>query len=331
MGARFEDTDDSTSFDMLPLCERVRTSCRRVSDAATLVTIDDAALERLIDRLDLGPGESDSERSSNEVVVDSELREEEHAPAMLVLALDAINFGSGYHDIVRKRPGLSGSRTMAMSLEEYVGWTGPLTPGRLQHITVSDCSQIFGQELDDGALEELMVLFAAALVDLGEWLDVVGGIGDVLARTQGSAEAFAERLTEIPFYRDVEQYEGKPVAFYKRAQITAADLSRRIRTSLFGDLHRLTAFADNLVPHVLRVEGAIDVDAELAAAIRAGILLDPGSDAEVEIRAAGVECVERLAARTGLMAMDLDAALWQRGSLPQMKATPRHRARSVFY
>lgn len=331
MGPRFEDAGDSTPFDTLPLCERVRTSCRRVSDAATLVMIDDAVLDRLIDRLDLGPGESESERTSNEAVVDPELREEELAPAMLVLALDAINFGSGYHDIVRKRPGLSGSRTMATSLEEYVGWTGPLTPIRLQHITVSDCSQIFGQELDGGALEELMVLFAAGLVDLGRWLEDVGGIGDVLAQTQGSAEGFAERLAEMLFYRDVEQHGGKPVAFYKRAQITAADLSRRIRSSLFSDLHRLTAFADNLVPHVLRLEGVIDLDAELAAAIRAGTLLDPGSNAEVEIRAAGIECVERLASRTGLMAMDLDAALWQRGSLPQMKASPRHRARSVFY
>jgi len=176
-----------------------------------------------------------------------------------------------------------------------------------------------------------MSLFSTALVDLGEWLEKSGGVDVVVARANGSAEALAEQLTEMRFYRDVERYEGDPVAFYKRAQITAADLSRQIRPSLFGDLDRLTAFADNLVPHVLRIEGALRFDAELARAIDLGTLLDPGGQADIEIRAAGVECVERLFARTGLLAMDIDAVLWERGSRPEMKATPRHRSRSVFY
>jgi hypothetical protein len=330
MGHPFEDSGESVTFDVLPLCDRVRTSCRRVVDAARLVTIDDGALDRLSDHLQLRPRDPTSVHTV-EPTTEPELREEEIGPSMLVLALDAINFGSGYHDIVRKRPGLSGSRTMAASLQDYVRWTGPVTPGRLQNLTTSDCSQIFGQELDGGAQEELMVLFTTALVDLGEWLERSGGIADVLTDAAGSAEVFAQRLTDMRFYRDVEHYGGEPVAFYKRAQITAADLSRQIRPSLFSDLHRLTAFADNLVPHVLRIEGVLDLDPRLVQAIDTGRLLDPGGAAEVELRAAGVECVERLASRTGLMAMDIDAVLWERGSLPRMKATPRHRARSVFY
>ncbi len=91
--------------------------------------------------------------------------------ALLVMALDAINFGSGYHDLVRKDPGRSGARTMAARLRGYVAATGPLSSTRLRAITPRDCSQIFGQELDDGALEELMTHFATALGDLGTWLD----------------------------------------------------------------------------------------------------------------------------------------------------------------
>lgn len=318
-----------TSFDRLPLCERVRRSCRRVVEHATLVTVDDDALARLADQLSIAvPGSS---APIDDPPPRTSLTTEELHEATLVLALDAINFGSGYHDIIRKRPGLSGSRTMAASLEEYVAITGPLDPGRLQRITVDDCSQIFGQELDGGAQEELMSLFAAALVDLGAWIDSGGGVISAISNAGGSAQTFAESLTTMLFYRDVEHHRSGTVWFYKRAQISAADLSRRIDGDLFIDLDRLTAFADNLVPHVLRMSGVLQYDDTLSAAIDRGVLLEPGSEGEVEIRAAGVECVERLATATGHRAMDIDAALWTMGGSAEMKAKKRHRSRSVFY
>ena len=315
-----------SDFNLLSLCDRVRSSCSRVLDTATLVQIDEDALARLAD--EIGPTERQVEPLPR---THRPLDESESAAATLVFALDAINFGSGYHDIVRKRPGQSGAQTMASALTDYVSWTGPLSPERLQQISVDDCSQIMGQDLDGGALEELMSLFASALNDLGEWLEASGGAVAAVARADGSAEALAEQLTEMLFYRDVEFHHGAPVAFYKRAQITAADLARRVRPDLFTDLHRLTAFADNLVPHTLRMLGVIHIHPELAAAIESGLLLDPGGDAEVELRAAGVEAVERLAETTGRRAMDIDETLWTRGQDPTIKARRRHRCRSVFY
>lgn len=322
----------STSFDQIPLCDQVRQSCHRVMTMATLVHIDDAALDALAD--DIAADRVTVERAprpdrSRRAPV--ELTRDEIDEITLVLALDSINFGSGYHDVVRKRPGLSGSNTMARALEEYVEWTGPLDPTRLRRMTVEDCSQIFGQELDGGAQETLMSLFATALVDLGRWIEQGGGTVGVMRSASGSAEQLAQQLTDMDFYRDVEEYRGTPVCFYKRAQITPADIARRVRSDLFSDLHRLTAFADNLVPHVLRVLGVLRYDPALASRIDEGIPLDPGGHAEVEIRAAGVECVERLAIVCERRPMDIDAALWTMGSKPEFKAVRRHRARSVYY
>lgn len=314
------------SFDNLPLTDRVRTSCDRVIAAATLVSIDDQALERI------GAEERfPKPRPTTTPTKVSGLTTAETDEATLTLALDAINFGSGYHDVVRKQPGRSGSQTMSASLSDYVSWTGPLDPDRLQRFTIDDCSQIFGQNLDDGALEELMSLFTTALNDLGEWLETNNGTAAIIDRANGSAEALADHLTDMLFYRDVESHTGQSVAFYKRAQITPADLVRRVRPDLFTDLDRLTAFADNLVPHTLRMLGAVSLEPSLAAAIEAGTLLDPGGPAEVEIRAAGVVCVERLASLTGALAMDIDAHLWDRGQDPTIKQSRRHRSRSVFY
>lgn len=295
------------------------------------VRLDDVALDALADRLArTRPPDDPPERLD-----DGHTPGARDGTLALVSALGAINFGSGYHDLVRKRPGLSGARTMATGLRDYVGWTGPLTGERLRAMTPADTSQIFGQELDGGALEQLMTRFATALNDLG---DFVAAYDDSferwLASTPATAEAVAESLLTMPYFRDVERLDGAEVAFYKRAQLTAADLSRA-GVGLTG-LDRLTAFADNLVPHVLRVEGALHLDPDLAAVIDRRELLAPGARPEIEIRAAAVVGVEALVTRLAglgrpLPAMTVDAMLWTRGQEADAKALPRPRARSVFY
>ena len=310
------------------LTEQVRTSCGAVIRTARLVRFDDDGLDRLTTRLAERPAPEDPPEQ-----LDGSARDDE--TLTLVLALGSINFGSGYHDVVRKRPGLSGARTMAAALRDYVAITGPLDATRLRRLTPPDTSQIFGQELDDGALEELMTRFATALVDLGEFLDTHGGSATTwLAGLEPIAESVATSLTAMPYFRDTEQLDGHTVAFHKRAQLVAADLARA-GVALDG-LDELTAFADNLVPHVLRVEGALQIDPELADRIDRRDRLEPGGRAEIELRAAAVVGVDDLVTRLAvigrpLRAMDIDAMLWTRGQEPDAKALPRPRARSVFY
>jgi hypothetical protein len=117
--------------------------------------------------------------------------------------------------------------------------------------------------------------------------------------------------------------------FWKRAQIAANDLALA-GVAEFADLDRLTIFADNLVPHVLRVDGVLRYDPSLAARIDAGELLPPGEE-EHEIRACAVHACELIAARTAMPARLLDTALWTKGQAPRYKSVPRHRTRTVFY
>jgi hypothetical protein len=129
------------------------------------------------------------------------------------------------------------------------------------------------------------------------------------------------------------------VPFYKRAQITAADLALAFEgrgPGRFEDLDELTAFADNLVPHVLRREGALEYAPELARRVDAGVLLASGSREEIEIRAAGLHGVELLVAalrRAGVRAVarEVDMILWHRGQRPEIKAHLRHRTRCAYY
>ncbi len=122
----------------------------------------------------------------------------------------------------------------------------------------------------------------------------------------------------------------------KRAQIAAADL-HRAGVVQFGDLERLTIFADNLVPHVLRLDGILWFDPDLVARIERGDLIEHGSAEEVEIRACAVHAVELLTAAAAdssgarPSAAQIDEILWNRGQAPSYKAVPRHRSRTTAY
>ena len=119
-----------------------------------------------------------------------------------------------------------------------------------------------------------MELFTVALHDLADFVDTTadGRFVGVVEAAQGSAAALAESLTAMPFYRDVHEHPFTGEVFlYKRAQITAQDLAVAFAGEGYGrfdDLDQLTMFADNLVPHVLRVEGVLELRLTFSGALR---------------------------------------------------------------
>ncbi len=259
-----------------------------------------------------------------------------------VITLDAINFGSGYFPHLRKRPGMSGYFTVASSLTDYYRNHGPLSAEQLQRLTKVDCTGIFGQDPSNEAVQELMQLFTNALNDLGRHLvgSFNGSFGRLVEQATGSAERLVHLLIDMPYFKDAEMYNGKEVPFYKRAQLTAADLSLAFGgrgLGRFEDLDKLTIFADNLVPHVLRVDGILVYEEHLAAQIDAEELIPSGSEEEVEIRACAVHTVELIKeemnrGRHAITSMGLDYLLWNRGQQPYYKLSkPRHRTRTMFY
>jgi hypothetical protein len=238
-----------------------------------------------------------------------------------LVTLDAINFGSGYFPHLQKRTGLSGYFTVAAGLKD--AW--PMTVEDLRLLQPADCARIFGQSTPDAAVDELLRLFTRALNDLGELIATRyrGSFAALIEAADRSAEQLVPVLAEMPFYRDL--------GFYKRAQLTAADLSIA-GVARFDDLDRLTIFADNLVPHVLRVDGVLEYDANLLARINREELIASGSSEEQEIRACALHAVELLRSHlAGITSMQLDYVLWNRGQEPAYKAHPRHRTRTVFY
>lgn len=262
--------------------------------------------------------------------------------ASFVVSLDAINFGSGWFPTLRKRPGMSGYHTIATGWREHVDARGAPRAEDLTFLTRADCCRIFGQVDDEEQpAAELMELFASALNDLGAFVieRYQGSFLALVEDAEGSAERLVTILDHMPSFHDVAEYRGVDVPLYKRAQITGHDLAIAFRgegPGRFHDLDRLTMFPDNLVPHVLRVDGVLNVDDELVARIDAGELIPAGTEEEVEIRAGGVHAVELLRSAleergTSLTSGQLDNHLWNLGAGERYKSRPRHRTRTVSY
>ncbi len=278
-----------------------------------------------------------------ELVYDSDhhARGSEADVAAFQLVLDTINFGSGYFPHLRKRPGMSGYYTVSSSLKDRWEQNGPFSGAELRGLQADDCADLFGQSGNEGSAQELMALFAQALNDLGDWLgrryddDPLGLIADA----DHSAARLVDLVAEMPLYRDVASYHDMDVPLYKRAQILSTDLAIAFAgqgPGEFHDLDRLTIFADNLVPHVLRVDGLLEYDPALLGRIERGELIPAGSAEEVEMRAVTIHAVECLVAelqQAGISttARQLDYILWNRGAGELYKSLPRHRTRTVFY
>ncbi|HXR61668.1 MAG TPA: queuosine salvage family protein [Solirubrobacterales bacterium] len=243
------------------------------------------------------------------------------------ICMNAINFGSGWWPTIRKRPGHSGYGTMAAGLGERFEIDGPWSAEELAAMETAAIAAVLGQDVG----HPLMAQFAAALRDVGGHLagEYDGCfLGPVEAAD--SVPALAATFAGWRAFADVSTYEGREVPFFKRAQIAAADLHRARLADLPG-FERLTAFADNLVPHVLRVDGVLSLKPELEARIEAGGLLEHGSPEEVELRACAVHAVELLAAASALTPAEIDGALWNRGRGQRYKSRPRPRSRNTAY
>ena len=288
------------------LTDDVRASCRAIAQSARFVAID---LDRLGEVEPVPPPVLDRERHY--------LEGSAADVAGYMLILDTINFGSGWFPTLRKRPGCSGYFTVAWGLADFFRSGRRWSNEALRSLLAAEVADVLGQDAD----HELMGLYAEALRSLGDFLGERSAL-QLIAEAGGSAERLASMLAAgMPFFDDT--------GFWKRAQITPNDLALAGVAS-FSDLDRLTIFADNLVPHVLRVDGVLRYDPGLAARIDAGELLEPGAE-EREIRACAVHACELIAARLGTPPRVLDTWLWNRGQAPEYKAIPRHRTRTVYY
>lgn len=296
----------------MSLPDDVRAGCAQVAARARHVRVREEAIEAYAVTIAAG--------GAPVPAIDDEDAERR---AAFSIQLDAINFGSGWFPTLRKAPGMSGYRTVEAGLRA----NGPWTCDELAGMDAATIAAAVGQD----PAHELMGLFAAALREIGAHVARRHGGSFAALADQPSVIDIAEELATLEMWHDVSPYEELEVPFFKRAQLAAAGLALQDLAPR-DDLGALTLFADNLVPHVLRLDGVLEAEAALVARIEAEELLEHDSPEEVELRACAVHAVELLvASRDDTTAAELDWVLWTRGGEPRYKARPRSRARTTAY
>ena len=310
------------------ITDEIRDACAWVAGRATSVRIDHPQIAAYAHSLQLAEALTPPGLAAPQTTA-----AEREVAASFWLTLDAINFGSGWFPTLRKRTEPTGYRTIAAGVRRRFDEQGAWSASELADLEMHELAMVLDQDPD----HELVQLFVSSLRDLGRHLtdDCGGSFTALVDQAQGSAVALVARLAAWDSFADLSAYEGRSVPFLKRAQIAAADLSRA-GVARFNDMEELTMFADNLVPHVLWLDGVLHFEPELVARIERGELIGHDSTEEVEIRACAVHAVELIVAAArqagaAVTAAQIDETLWNRGQRNDYKSVPRHRSRTTAY
>jgi hypothetical protein len=270
------------------------------------------------------------------------LADDPRLTAQYVMALDSINFGSGYFEVAR-RAGIDFEYAqIARGLKGAVQNGRMAGPEQWIAATADDFHGMLRVPRGKNAeLDELMGLFAHHIAETGKKIaaDHQGDVMNLLSAAQGSAEKLANIVASWPTFYDTAFYSGVEIPIFKRAQIFAADIFLALKghpLASFKDMAQLTMFADNMVPHVLHTDGILEYSDTLRRRIAEGEFIEPSSAEEVEMRAVAIHAVELmvqtlLADGHDVTAVNIDHMLWHRGYEPAIYARPSHKTKTVWY
>ncbi|KAG9394448.1 Protein of unknown function DUF2419 [Carpediemonas membranifera] len=263
-----------------------------------------------------------------------------------VFVVDILNFSFWYDDgtpvIVEYRGRVwSGYWSLVAAINKALDSGIPITtPSYYATITDETMAAVFASP--SGRLCPLLKERAAALRDAGCWLmaEYDGTFRNVVQSCERDAVRLASLLGEsLSSFSDRGVYEGRPVVFYKRAQICVADLWASHNgedIGSFDNIGSITVFADYRVPQALALKGVLRYSETLLAKLNTageGGLLEPGCPMEAEIRGVCIAAADMVARTAGETAALVDFYLWDWvKTLPEEALTvPMHRTRGIYY
>ncbi|XP_072926875.1 queuosine 5'-phosphate N-glycosylase/hydrolase isoform X1 [Hemitrygon akajei] len=176
-----------------------------------------------------------------------------------------------------------------------------------------------------------------------------GSFLNCIKKSENNAQKLLQLVVEnFPSYRDEAMFQGKKVAFYKRAQILVADIWGLLEGKgygLFHDIASLSMFADYRIPQALVYFGAMKYSQELMEKLKQGVLFHSGDREEVEIRGCSIWCIElimhhirELGAQKKCVDKEINSVLvdyylwdYARDHRKDMADIPIHRVRCIYY
>ena len=201
----------------------------------------------------------------------------------------------------------------------------PVTEGRfMAGAKRSDLEHIFRGNIEMPMLDEKTEIFnqvGKVLVEKyeGRFRNFITACSP---RLYDNGNGIVEKLVaEFPRFNDVYEFEGHEIKIYKLAQLGVWMLYSALHKSggfKLEDAHKMTAFADYIVPVGLRLLGIFQYSPDLEHAINTYQLIAAGSRQEIEIRAHTVYACALLAEEVNklrpadlqVIIPQIDARIW---------------------
>ena len=203
-------------------------------------------------------------------------------------------------------------------------WSDPQSPiaaarDRGIPLTLTDVQNIFG---DIPAPQSRVVILNEVLLSPDLKL-----LGDTVANSalNGTATNFDTTLASTMAQKFPQAYGDE---LLKKSQLAVSAMWREARMAGVAATCELTAFADYQIPNVLRALGVLKYDAELAARIDRGDIIEENSFDEKAIRAASILAIEKIAEVQHVTVADVDYWVWLKRKEP---TTPFHLTPTTAY
>lgn len=149
------------------------------------------------------------------------------------------------------------------------------------------------------------------------------------------SELFEFIANNLDYFKDVSNYDGKEILFYKRAQLLTSDILhvREKKENVKVDYSHLIGCADYKIPQVMRCYGMLEFSDNLCKKIDNKIELAECSLEEVEIRANTLKVIDYIYEKLNkeYPRIDINDFIWLLGQDKSKMIKPYHRTLTKHY
>ncbi len=149
------------------------------------------------------------------------------------------------------------------------------------------------------------------------------------------SDLFEFIVNNLDYFKDVSNYDGKEILFYKRAQLLTSDILhvREKKENAKVDYSHLIGCADYKIPQVMRCYGMLEFSDSLCEKVDNKIELSEGSLEEIEIRANTLKVINYIYEKLNkeYSRMDINDFIWLLGQDKSKMTKPYHRTLTKHY
>lgn len=331
------------------LFELARSTCLYAVQVAQDVTIDQMAMKKFAEQLDIAEVSCVTEGTMGENcdTISGEFSNGDTA-ANFALTFCLLQFGHGYRYALHRYCQKGASKTITAGIRSLNG-SGPLKGSRLKKLTHDDIRYAF-QLPDVLELREFVNQLRTVVVQAGSILNELGledfaSFCRYVSRMPEAGKSPAANLVQqlayyFPAFNDqAVLHDGTRVVLVKKATLAVGELNRLAAPfnsdfDFSADYDQAIAPIDNVIPAMLVYHGVLRLSSRLHDTIHKKIAPLYRGPCEAELRATALVACDQIVAATGstIPSLNLGYFLWLEGKKARARQFPRHHTPdTIFY